>query len=270
MDILTILTVLGGIAFLAFVGFIVLSRLEFEDEANDKWNLMGMVTGCLLRQCLGTDCKITPYMMEQITVFARKMTPDEALPIGYAKFPKGIYAFFKKQPNIDKVFDKLCKCTSFTERRSFVRLLFRLVAEDDGLSNECWNVVVSFMYKMRLNQANYDYLLRSYAPLRKKGGDFSDYFASKDSASSTGETANAAFGAASQGAAATSANSLLKPYFDVLGLSISATKAEVQTAYRALALKHHPDLPKNASRQAECEEYMAKLNDAYAHLVAAL
>ncbi|MCQ2208584.1 MAG: J domain-containing protein [Paludibacteraceae bacterium] len=264
IDIITLFTILGGIGLLGFVGFAILSRLEFQDEATDKWSLMGLVAGSVLLKCIGKNCKITPYMMEQIHTFALKMTPDGSLPIGYSNFPKGIHSFFKKQADLDSVFEKLSKVASFSERRSFVRLLFRLVAEDDGLSPERWDVVVAYMYKMRLNKANYDYLLKCYAPLRKKVDD-PDFGDSGNTASSQN---NASSGSSSQGAAATSASSLLKPYFDVFGLPISASKSEVQTTFRRLALQHHPDLPKNAGRQAECEEMMAKINDAYAHIMA--
>lgn len=98
-DIHTVLIVIAGIVLLGFVGFGILSRLDFQEEATDKWHFMGLVLGAVMRQCKGTNCKITPYMMEQMTSFARKMTPDEALPIGYANFPKGIHSFFKKLIN---------------------------------------------------------------------------------------------------------------------------------------------------------------------------
>ncbi|MBR0503618.1 MAG: DnaJ domain-containing protein, partial [Paludibacteraceae bacterium] len=58
----------------------------------------------------------------------------------------------------------------------------------------------------------------------------------------------------------------LKPYYDLLGLTEDASVEEIKQAYHELALQHHPDLPKNASRIEECEELMMKINEAYERL----
>ena len=55
---------------------------------------------------------------------------------------------------------------------------------------------------------------------------------------------------------------MVKNYYKTLGLSTSATKAEIKVAYRKLAKKYHPD--KNKSKQAS--QLFIEVNEAYAHL----
>ena len=53
-------------------------------------------------------------------------------------------------------------------------------------------------------------------------------------------------------------------YYDVLNLSPRATDEDVRRAYRALALRWHPD--KNPQNRETATRYTAMLNTAYAHL----
>ena len=55
---------------------------------------------------------------------------------------------------------------------------------------------------------------------------------------------------------------MVKNYYKTLGLSTSATKAEIKVAYRKLAKKYHPD--KNKSKQAS--QLFIEVNEAYAYL----
>ena len=55
---------------------------------------------------------------------------------------------------------------------------------------------------------------------------------------------------------------MVKNYYKTLGLSSSATKAEIKVAYRKLAKKYHPD--KNKSNQAS--QLFIEVNEAYAYL----
>jgi len=52
-----------------------------------------------------------------------------------------------------------------------------------------------------------------------------------------------------------------RDYYEVLGLTKTATEAEIKSAYRKLALKWHPD--KNQSNKAEAEEKFKEINEAY-------
>ena len=55
---------------------------------------------------------------------------------------------------------------------------------------------------------------------------------------------------------------MVKNYYKTLGLSTSATKAEIKIAYRKLAKKYHPD--KNKSKHAS--QLFIEVNEAYAYL----
>ena len=55
---------------------------------------------------------------------------------------------------------------------------------------------------------------------------------------------------------------MVKNYYKTLGLSSSASKAEIKVAYRKLAKKYHPD--KNKAKQAS--QLFIEVNEAYAYL----
>ncbi len=55
-----------------------------------------------------------------------------------------------------------------------------------------------------------------------------------------------------------------KNYYDVLGVKKTATEEEIKKAYRALAMKYHPD--RNPGNKKEAEERFKEINEAYAVL----
>ncbi len=52
-----------------------------------------------------------------------------------------------------------------------------------------------------------------------------------------------------------------RDYYDILGLSKSASASEVKKAYRKLALKYHPD--KNPNNEEAAKEQFVKIGEAY-------
>jgi len=57
--------------------------------------------------------------------------------------------------------------------------------------------------------------------------------------------------------------------WEVLGVPESASEEEIKKAYRALAMKYHPDRYANSPLRAQAEEKMAQINQAYDSVMAA-
>ena len=128
-----------------------------------------------------------------------------------------------------------------SEKKGFANLLFKLAILEDGIHNDEWNTIMTILSKLNFNDNYIDFFIKRYGPLRTESED-----SSNNESTSTGEK---------------NVN-LLKPYYDLLGLDVGASDEEIKRAYHNLALQHHPDMKKNAGRTKECEEMMAKINEA--------
>ncbi|MBR6112578.1 MAG: DnaJ domain-containing protein [Paludibacteraceae bacterium] len=131
---------------------------------------------------------------------------------------------------------------SMPYRKFFVEKLFKLAIVDDGIHIDEWNLLMDIMKQLKFNKNYFDFFIKRYGPLRTEFDDDDPR-----NASSTREIPV----------------SQLKAYFAILGLEEGASDVEIKKAYHNLALQHHPDLPKNADRVEECEELMARINEAY-------
>ena len=129
-----------------------------------------------------------------------------------------------------------------SERKGFANLLFKLAILEDGIHNDEWNTIMTILPKLNFNDNYIDFVFKKrYGPLRTESEN-----SSNNESTSTGEK---------------NVN-LLKPYYDLLGLEVGASDEEIKRAYHNLALQHHPDMKKNSGRTKECEEMMAKINEA--------
>ena len=130
---------------------------------------------------------------------------------------------------------------NFSEKKSFAELLFKLAILEDGIHNDEWEVLMKLLVDLNFDEIHIDFFKNRYGPLRTE----SEYSSNNESTSTVEKNVN-----------------LLKPYYDLLGLDVGASDEEIKKAYHNLALQHHPDMKKNAGRTKECEEMMAKINEA--------
>lgn len=128
-----------------------------------------------------------------------------------------------------------------SEKKGFANLLFKLAILEDGIHNDEWNTIMTILPKLNFNDNYIEFLIRRYRPLRTE----SEYSSNNESTSTGEKNIN-----------------LLKPYYDLLGLEVGASDEEIKKAYHNLALQYHPDMKKNSDRTKECEEMMAKINEA--------
>jgi len=141
------------------------------------------------------------------------------------------------------------KKRDISDKKMLVNYLYKLTILEDGIHNDEWNFMISLMFQLRFSEIYIEYFAYRYYALRTEF---------EDSKSKHGE----------EGSSTTEkSNTNLDSYYSILGISSDASYEEVRKAYHSLALTHHPDLPKNADRIQECEEIMAKINEAYNKIV---
>lgn len=129
-----------------------------------------------------------------------------------------------------------------SDKKAFAEILFKFVILEDGIHNDEWKLMMEILNELNFNKNYISLFARRYGPLR-----------TEFEADEQGEKQSTREIPVSQ----------LKAYFAILGLEEGASDVEIKKAYHNLALQHHPDLPKNANRVRECEELMARINEAY-------
>ena len=144
---------------------------------------------------------------------------------------------------------------------SIVELLFNISVLEDGIHDDEWAFLMDFIDDLSAYIDNYaiwekykwdnriEELKNKYTPFRRSFADENENEKKDD------ETTRRAI------------PSHLKQYYSILGLEEDATVKEIKKAYHALALQYHPDLFKNTDRIKECEEKMAKINEAYEKII---
>ena len=139
-------------------------------------------------------------------------------------------------------YKKYSKKMTLSAKKAFAHKLFKLAIVEDGIRNDEWKLLMNILEQLDFNQNYINYFIKRYKPLRTEYDDYGN----KDNSSAKENSV-----------------SLLKPYYDILGVDENASDEEIKRAYHNLALQHHPDLAKNADRVKESEQMMAKINEAY-------
>ena len=160
---------------------------------------------------------------------------------------KYTYAFYQKVMQYDTLgIDDAIESVSLglkpKKGEMFVRLMFELAVDEDGIKNDEWRLLLQLLTRMKFDEQTQDDFVEHYQSLRTE-------FDSGFTLNSDEEV------------------NLLEQYRKTLGVTEDATVKEIQEAYHRLAMMHHPDFPENAGRKEECERLMMKIIDAYNHLV---
>lgn len=134
--------------------------------------------------------------------------------------------------------------SKLSNKQAFIDILFKLAIVDDGIHNDEWYFLLQLMSKIKFNQNYIEYFKNRYSSLRTEFGDFE---MKRKKAKRTGYAYSR------------------YTYLAILGLDDTATEEDIRRAYISLVKEYHPDLAKNASRIKECEEMMAKINEAYSY-----
>ena len=139
-------------------------------------------------------------------------------------------------------YKKYAKEMNLSVKKAFAHKLFKLAIVEDGIRNDEWKLLMNILEQLDFNQNFINYFIRRYKSLRTEFEDDR-----RNDNESTEERTKL----------------YLKPYYAILGVDENASDEEIKRAYHNLALRHHPDLAKNASRVKESEQMMAKINEAY-------
>ena len=140
------------------------------------------------------------------------------------------------------------KKRGISDKKMLVNYLYKLTILEDGIHNDEWKFMINLMSRLRFSMNFINFFTNRYYALRT---EFEDSKFKREDGSSTAEKSD----------------TKLASYYSILGVSSNASYEEVKKAYHSLALMHHPDLPQNAGRIHECEELMAKFNEAYNKII---
>jgi len=174
-----------------------------------------------------------------------KSTQIESLKKWYCLDEESITKYFYDVEYDEENWDNAVKQLDSADlpyKKDFINRLFQLSILEDGIHNDEWKLLMQLITELEFNKHYVKYFLERYESLRT---EFDEY----EKRESTSKSDYSAYS--------------LKEYYTLLGLDENATDEEVRRAYHELALQHHPDLPKNASRIEECEKMMMKINEAY-------
>ena len=155
--------------------------------------------------------------------------------------------------NNDKFVKQSClwlrETLSYAECLALTEFLFDVARISQNICKEEWCLLCDIMNRLGLEQDDIDYLSRKYSY-------FYSYEAGAGSSGTASASSELAVGTHSQ--EERSANA-----FRVLGLKMGASKADVQSAFRRLAKKYHPDTVQDENLKNILSEKFKEINMAY-------
>ncbi len=162
------------------------------------------------------------------------------------EYPKDFMSILDENKGHEPNFTEIREET--TQDANFLRFLFRLAIADDGIKDDEWEYIDTIADEINIPPHIKKYIQKYYEPLRRGA----EYEKQKEQEEKIQQYTY---------------KNATKSAYTILGVSEHATMEEIQKRYRKLALEYHPDLPKNAERQKECEEKMKEINIAYEKII---
>ncbi len=139
---------------------------------------------------------------------------------------------------------------NYAERLGFIEFLFDIARLSKGIDQSEWKLLCDIMRRIGLENEDIEYMSRKYSP----------------SYSSAGSAKRAGGERGNEVSTNVSSVASTNPALRVLGLDDSATEEEIQSAYRKLAKKYHPDTVQDEEMKLVLSEKFKEISWAYSTL----
>ena len=139
---------------------------------------------------------------------------------------------------------------NYAERLGFIEFLFDIARLSKGIDQSEWKLLCDIMRRIGLENEDIEYMSRKYSP---------SYSSAGSAKRADGERGN-------EVSTNVSSDTSTNPALRVLGLDDSATEEEIQSAYRKLAKKYHPDTVQDEEMKLVLSEKFKEISLAYSTL----
>lgn len=267
-DILVLFVLLSPFFLLYFLAYGMRKELKFvSQEKSDKYELykkcvkLAKVFNCIaeLNPSCNTGYAILKNYSNDKYLFENIVDSN----CNYKKYGWAgliLLAMSRTKADISEL-DSFAK-SDVKDRLRLLNGLFILAIAEDGIKLDEWQFLLSAIKRLKLNKFYTEDYIKRFSPLRTEWTDEEQEEIRKEN-----ERREQQRRAYRESASFESQQPLLHQYYVELGLDDNASYEEVRKAYHSLAMQHHPDLPKNADRQQECQDMMVKINLAYSKIM---
>lgn len=265
-DILLSFVLLSPFILLYFLAYGMRKELKFvSQEKSDKYELykkcvkLAKVFNCIAE--LNPSCNTGYAILKNYS--NDKFLFENIVDSNYKKYGWAgliLLAMSRTKADISEL-DSFAK-SDVKDRLRLLNGLFILAIAEDGIKLDEWQFLLSAIKRLKLNKFYTEDYIKRFSPLRTEWTDEEQEEIRKEN-----ERREQQRRAYRESESSDSQQPLLHQYYVELGLNDNASYEEVRKAYHALAMQHHPDLPKNADRQQECQDLMVKINLAYSKIM---
>lgn len=269
-DILVLLIFYSPFFLLYFLAYGIRKKLKFVSlEKSDKYELytkcvkLAKVFNCIAE--LNPSCNTGYAILKNYSndKYLFENIVDSIVDSNYKKYGWAgliLLAMSRTKADISEL-DSFAR-SDVKDRLRLLNGLFILAIAEDGIKLDEWQFLLAAIKRLKLNKFYTADYIKRFAPLRTEWTAEEQEEIRKEN-----ERREQQRRAYRESESSDSQKPLLHQYYLELGLDDNASYEEVRKAYHALAMQHHPDLPKNADRQQECQDLMVKINLAYSKIM---